>query len=172
MLALQRPAGRFQPKLSLIRHLQAPGHARLTTNESLVCPIILPPHSTLPTYAYPITARPRPTPINKGNNTKRVQESMNSIPDESLSSFVTSTGKIFSHTDFHRTCRARLHTDSHALNFDQMTSEKPAQHNLQVQTNKQTTFTSLKEAAPSTVATLTVPADGSMSAAQAGQIII
>lgn len=53
-----------------------------------------------------------------------------------------------------------------------MTSDKPAKHNLQVQINKQTTITSLKGAAPNTVATLIVPADGSMSVAQVRQGLI
>ena len=40
-----------------------------------------------------------------------------------------------------------------------MTSGKPKKHNLQVQINKQTTITSLKKAAPQTVAHVEVEED-------------
>jgi hypothetical protein len=61
---------------------------------------------------------------------------------------------------------------SQVLNLIQMTSDKPAKHNLQVQINYQTTIMSLKGDAPDTVATLIVLVDGSMSVAQARQRLI
>jgi hypothetical protein len=61
---------------------------------------------------------------------------------------------------------------SQVLNPIQMTNDKPAKHNLQVQINYQTTITSLKGKAPDTVVTLIVPADGSMSVAQVRQGLI
>jgi hypothetical protein len=61
---------------------------------------------------------------------------------------------------------------SQVLDPIQMTSDKPAKHNLKVQINYQTTITSLKGDAPDTVATLIVPADGSMSVAQVRQGLV
>lgn len=52
-----------------------------------------------------------------------------------------------------------------------MTSDKPAKHNLQMQINKQTRITTLKTVLKN-VATLIVPADGGMSAAQVRQGLI
>jgi hypothetical protein len=92
------------------------------------------------------------------------------------SGFVTNRKTIFPDTDWRMDMQGVSHfttcAGSQVLNPIQTTSDKPAKHNLQVQINHQITITSLKEDAPDTVATLMVPADGSMSVAQVRQGLI
>lgn len=113
-----------------------------------------------------------------GKNTRLCKAFVESIPAEKLSGFVTNTGTIFSDNDWRLDMQGVSTRDpmgfasSMVLTTGQMTSDKPSQHNLQIQINKQTSITSLKKHAPKSVATLIVPADGSMSAEQVRQGLI
>jgi hypothetical protein len=157
-------------------HLRTAGNALLTTNKSTTRPSFSNRNLFSQSTHIQDISEPRFTSVNMGKNTKRCTQFINSIPDEKLSGFVTNRKTIFSDTDWRldmqgvsdfTTCAG-----SQVLNPIQMTSDKPAKHNLQVQINYQTTITSLKEDAPDTVATLIVPADGSMSVAQVRQGLI
>ncbi|KAK8076917.1 hypothetical protein PG996_003087 [Apiospora saccharicola] len=94
-----------------------------------------------------------------GKNTKRVKEFIESIPDSKLAGFSKNTGLIYKDNDFR-------------LDMQGMTTGNPQKHNLQVQINKETTVTSLKKAAPATVAMAHVPDDESMTPQQIRDALI
>ncbi|KAF7955396.1 uncharacterized protein EAE97_000655 [Botrytis byssoidea] len=83
-----------------------------------------------------------------GKNTKRAEDFIDDIPDSTLTGFPTSGGTIYKDADFR-------------LDMQGMTTGDPKKHNLQVQVTKVTT---LKKAAPKTVASLLVLQDDPPSA--------
>ncbi|KAG4435591.1 hypothetical protein IFR05_008937 [Cadophora sp. M221] len=94
-----------------------------------------------------------------GKNTKKVAAFIESIPNAKLEGLTRLGGTIFKDTDFR-------------LDMQGMTTGRPRMHNLQVQINRETTITSLKKAAPQTVASLLVEEENPGTPAEIKQGLI
>ena len=94
--------------------------------------------------------------FNMGKITKRVKEFIENIPNSKLDGLPSTGGKPQTFTSTCKVYVSPINILSKFMTQSQMTSGDPKQHNSQVQINKQTKVTSLKKAAPQTVATLLV----------------
>ncbi|KAF3090683.1 hypothetical protein TWF706_009820 [Orbilia oligospora] len=83
-----------------------------------------------------------------GKATKAVRQFILSIPDCKFEAISTKIGTIYKDINFR-------------LDMQGMTSDDPANHNLQVQINNRTRISTLKSRAPLTIAIAIVPADTS-----------
>jgi hypothetical protein len=108
-----------------------------------------------------------------GNNTTRAEDFIDDIPNCKLAGLPTIPRTIYKNTDFRLDMQGvrsflpfpfspLLHL-SNSWQY-QMTSGDPKKHNIQVQVNKGTTVTTLKKAAPRTVASVLVLQDDPPSA--------